>query len=86
MGYTHANHSTTLAAMNTTLRVADETVIGRLTDEVSELENCFGQASIVRMLVADSQSKAPSMQSFARGIPNKYGKEISECMTLSTKN
>ncbi len=72
--------------MNTTLRVADETVIGRLTDEVSELENCFGQASIVRMHVADSQSKAPSMQSFARGIPNKYGKEISECMTLSTKN
>ena len=75
MGYAHASHSTTLAAMNTTVRVADETVIGRLRDEVSELENCFGQASTLRMPVADSQSKARSMQSFARGIPNQYGKE-----------
>ena len=33
MGYAHASHSTTLAAMNTTLRVADETVIGRLLQE-----------------------------------------------------
>ena len=75
MGYAHASHSTTLAAMNTTLRVADETVIGRLRDEEFELENCFGQASMVRMPMADSQSKVSSMQSFARGTPNEYGKE-----------
>ena len=75
MGYAHASHSTTLAAMNTTLRVADETVIGRLRDEESELENCFGQASMVRMPMADSQSKVSSRQSFARGTPNEYGKE-----------
>ena len=29
MGYAHASHATTLAAMNTPLRVADETFIGR---------------------------------------------------------
>jgi len=55
MWYAHASHSTTMAAMNFTLRVADETVIGRLWDEASELENCFGQASTLP--VADSQSK-----------------------------
>ena len=75
MGSAHASHSATLAAMNTTLRLADETVIGRLRDEVSELENCSEQGSIVRMPIAESQSKAPNMQSFAIGIRNQYGKE-----------
>ena len=68
---THASPSTTVPATNTPSRVAD----GTHGDEVPELKGCFAHASTVRMPTADSQSKSPSMQSFARGIPNKYGQE-----------
>ena len=69
-----------------TFRVADESVIGRLRNKVSELEHRFQYASILCMHVADSQYKASSCRLLQEAYPTSMVKSAGSIgMTLSTK-